>query len=163
MYEKRTFYLSENITVKDLLSLLTNVAERFLAESFNQQEMINSLRSAINRANKHAFALYHSVNLRKKEGNFFEFGLMNVEGLGIVAALEFSTSDEHRGPSLIPLDLKIQGFVLNSTIPSWQSKFQGPEQKRIFDDLEALITSELAKIPVNIREIISKSEWVLNN
>ena len=163
MYEKRTFYLSESITVKDLLSLLTNVAERFVTESFNQHEMIDSLKSAIKRANQHAFALYHSVNLRNQEGNYFESGLMNVEGLGIIAILEFDISGEHRSPSLIPLDLKIDGFVLNSTIPSWQSKFHGEEQKRIFNDLETLITSELTKIPVNIREIVSKSEWVLNN
>lgn len=162
MYEKRAFYLSESITVKDLLSLLTNVAERFNIESVTQQEMIDSLKSAIKRANEHAFALYHSVNQRNKEGNYFEFGFMNVEGLGIIAALEFDASEEHRGPSLISLDLKIDGFVLNSTVPSWQSKFHGEEQKRIFNDLETLITSELIKIPVNIREIVSKSEWELN-
>lgn len=162
MYEKRAFYLSGSITVKDLLSLLTNVAERFNIESVTQQEMIDSLKSAIKRANEHAFALYHSVNQRNKEGNYFEFGFMNVEGLGIIAALEFDASEEHRGPSLISLDLKIDGFILNSTVPSWQSKFHGEEQKRIFNDLETLITSELIKIPVNIREIVSKSEWELN-
>ncbi len=163
MYEKRTFYIAESITVKDLLSLLSNVAERFNIESVIQQEMIDSLKSAIKRAKEHAFALYHSVNQRNKDGNYFEFGFMNVEGLGIIAALEFDASEEHRGPSLISLDLKIDGFVLNSTVPSWQSKFHGEEQKRIFNDFETLITSELVKIPVNIREIVSKSEWELNN
>lgn len=162
MYEKRTFYLSESITVKDLLSLLTNVSDRFLIETTNQKEMIESLRKTIRRTSEHAFALFHEVNNRTQQGCYYAMGLMNVEGLGIISILELSTELEHRSPSLIPLNLKINGFVLNSTVPSWKSIFSDEEQKKVFDDLELLITSELAKKSVNIREIVSKSEWDLN-
>lgn len=159
MYETRTFYLAESIKVKDLLSLLSNVADRFLIESTNQKEMIESLRKSIERTKQHAFALYHSVNDRTSDGCYYEFGLMNVEKMGIIAVLEFIPSMEHRGPSIIPQDLKIDGLVLHSTVPSWKSIFSDEEQKKVFDDLELLITSELEKLSVNIRKVESKSVW----
>lgn len=158
MYETRTFILSESIKVSDLLTLLTNVSDRFLIETAKQKEMIESLKNTIKRTKEHAFALYHQVNSRSPEGCYYEFGLMNVEGLGIIGALEFFPEMEHRGPSIITNDIKIDGFVLYSTVPSWKSIFSDEEQKKVFDDLVLLITSELAKIHVNIKEIKSESK-----
>ena len=162
MYEIRTFYLSESIKVSDLLSLLQNVCDRFLVDSANKKEMVESLRSAINRTLKHSFSLYHEVNSRTSEGVYYEFGLMNVEGLGIISAIILQQEDDAKMVSIVPMDLKIDGFAIHSTIPSWLSKFQGSEQKHVFDDLVLLITSELVKIPVNIKEIKSESKWAIN-
>lgn len=162
MYETRKFYLRESITVSDLLNILTNVCDRFIIESANRKEMIDSLRASIARAREHAFALYHQVNERKPEGNYYEIGIMNVEGLGIIACLEFDKHPEHKTPSLITNNFRIEGFVLHSTIPSWKSIFSDAEQKKVFDDLELLIISELIKISVNIRKIVSERKWVTN-
>ena len=162
MYEIRTFYLSEGIKVSDLLSLLKNVCDRFLIDSASKKEAIESLRSAINRALEHAFSLYHEVNSKTSRGIYYEFGIMNVEGLGIVSALKLQSDENYKMVSIVPMDLKIDGFAIHSTIPSWRSRFQGKEQKKVFDDLVLLITSELAKIPVNIVEIKSESKWGKN-
>ncbi len=162
MYEIRTFYLSEGIKVSDLLSLLKNVCDRFLIDSASKKEAIESLRSAINRALEHAFSLYHEVNSKTSRGIYYEFGIMNVEGLGIVSALKLQSDENYKMVSIVPMDLKIDGFAIHSTIPSWRSRFQGKEQKKVFDDLVLLITSELAKIPVNIMEIKSESKWGKN-
>jgi hypothetical protein len=118
--------------------------------------MIDSLKASIVRTREHAFALYHQVNERKPEGNCYEFGYMNVEGLGIIACLEFDKNPEHKTPSLVPNNFKIQGFVLHSTVPSWKSIFTDAEQKKVFDDLELIIISELIKISVNILKIVSE-------
>ena len=158
MYEIRTFYLSESIKVSDLLSLLKNVCDRFLVDSANKKEMVESLRSAINRTFEHSFALYHEVNSRTIKGVYYEFGLMNVEGLGVVSAIILQSEEDAKMVSIVPMDLKIDGFAIHSTIPSWLSKFQGSEQKQVFDDLVLIITSELAKIPVNISEVKSESK-----
>ncbi len=158
MYETRTFILSESIKVSDLLTLLKNVSDRFLIETVKHKEMIESLKNTIKRAEEHAYAIYHQVNSRLPEGCYYEFGLMNCERLGIIGALEFSSEMEHRSPSIITKDVKIDGFVLYSTVPSWKSIFTEVEQKKVFDDLVLLITSELTKIHVNIKEIKSESK-----
>ena len=161
MYEIRTFYLTEGIKVSDLLSLLKNVCDRFLTDSASKKEAIESFRSAINRALEHSFALYHEINSKTPKGVYYEFGLMNVEGLGIVSAIIHQSDENSKMVSIVPMDLKIDGFAIHSTIPSWRSRFQGNEQKKVFDDLVLLITSELAKIPVNIMEIRSESKWAI--
>ena len=162
MYEIRTFYLTEGIKVSDLLSLLKSVCDRFLTDSASKKEAIESFRSAINRALEHSFALYHEIISKTPKGVYYEFGLMNVEGLGIVSAIILQSDENSKMVSIVPMDLKIDGFAIHSTIPSWRSRFQGNEQKKVFDDLVLLITSELAKIPVNIMEIKSESKWGKN-
>ena len=160
MYEIRTFYLSSGIKVSDLLSLLNNVCDRFQADTLSKKEVIEALRSSIVRTSNYSFALYHEINSRTKDGVYYEFGLMNVDGFGIISAMILQENDSYHTISIIPQDLKIDGFALHSTIPSWNSKLQGLEQKKAFDEIEVLICNELERLDVKIKSVKSESKWI---
>ena len=160
MYEIRTFYLSSGIKVSDLLSLLENVCDKFQADTSPKKEVIEALRSSIIRTSTYSFALYHEVNSRTKDGVYYEFGLMNVDGFGIISAMILQVDKSYHTVSIIPQDLKIDGFALHSTIPSWNSKLQGAELTNTFDEIELLIINELERLEVKIKSVKSESKWL---